>query len=211
MQFENFLNQIDFIKDIELPGKEAHYKMVPSFRKQMEQLQMSNQKNAKEAATLALLYPNKKNNLEIVLTKRAQYKGTHSAQISFPGGKKDAIDSTFSDTALRETEEEIGVLTTNITLVKKLSELYIPPSNFMVYPFLGYTTQEPHFIPNHEVDKIIKVSVQELLSENNLSVKKIQTSYAKNVEVPCFVFDNEIVWGATAMMLSELKELIKKL
>jgi 8-oxo-dGTP pyrophosphatase MutT (NUDIX family) len=133
----------------------------------------------------------------------------HSAQISFPGGKIDKKDTNLKATALRETAEEIDV--TDINIVRQLTTTYIPPSNFYVTPFLGYLKREPIFTPNEEVQKIIPVRLSELLDEINVTTKIKTTSYMKNIEVPCFKLSNYLVWGATAMLLSEIKDLMKSL
>ena len=156
-----------------------------------------------------LIFQNADDGTHFILTERAQYKGVHSAQISFPGGKIEKLDTNLSATALRETQEEIGIK--NITLIRELTTTYIPPSNFMVTPFLGYINSEQDFTPNIEVNKIIKVDVMQLLNDANLINKNMTTSYMKNIDVPCFMLNNYTVWGATAMMLSEIKDLLNSL
>jgi len=161
----------------------------------------------KSAAVLALFYPNKENKTCFVLTERAQYKGVHSAQISFPGGKIKKRDADLKATVLRETKEEIAV--SNINIVRQLTTTYIPPSNFYVTPFIGFLNNEPIFKPNEEVQKIIQVKLSDLLDDVNITSKNTTTSYMKNIEVPCFKLNNYLVWGATAMLLSEIKDLMK--
>ena len=90
-----------------------------------------------------------------------------------------------------------------------MTETYIPPSNFLVSPFVGFTESRPRFRPNHEVKEIIEVKLADLLDEKSTGVKNLSTSYMKNIDVPCYYLENHMVWGATAMMLSEIKELIK--
>lgn len=205
MKFNSFLNRISALSCANLM-QEAHLKMLPATRKKLVQNIPS---EVKKAAVLILFYPNKNNDTHFILTQRASYKGVHSAQISFPGGKKEKKDKTLKETALRETFEEIGVPTQNINCFKKLSKVYIPPSNFLVTPYLAYTTSYPKFKTNYEVTKLLEISILNLISAKSISTTNITTSYATNVKVPCFVFNNKIVWGATAMILSELKELLK--
>jgi len=139
---------------------------------------------------------------------RASYDGAHSAQISFPGGKKELTDTDLKSTALRETKEEVGIPENDIYIVRELSKTYIPPSNFWVSPFLAICKKTPTFILNHEVEKSIEVAVSDLINDNSIISKKMSTSYMKNIDVPCFKLNNYIVWGATAMILSEIKDLI---
>jgi len=139
---------------------------------------------------------------------RASYNGVHSSQISFPGGKKDKTDPSLRYTALRETEEEIGIAKNDIMIFREMTKTYIPPSNFMVTPFLGLLNTKPRFKTNEEVDRLIEVNVKELLDENSLTSKNLTTSYMKNIDVPCFRLNDYTIWGATAMMLSEIKDLL---
>lgn len=190
-----------------LPGHQAHLKMSPANRKPVSQIQ-PNQHTKIGSVLILLFYEN--SNWHTVLIKRALYNGVHSGQISFPGGKKEASDTSLQQTALRETEEEIGVPKNNIEIIGNITELYIPPSRFIVYPFIGISHKHLTFLPDKkEVDKIITVSLNELFSPQNLSIKQITLSNGTTMDSPCFVVNNEIIWGATAMMLSELKEILR--
>ncbi|RCS27262.1 CoA pyrophosphatase [Polaribacter sp. WD7] len=181
--------------------------MAPKLRLKYDPEQLS-ANNPKRAAVLALFYPNDKNETTFLLTQRASYKGTHSAQISFPGGKIEQIDTSLQETALRETFEEVGIHPDSISVFRELTDVYIPPSNFLATPFLGFSVKRPNFTTNHEVEKLIEVLLSDLLNDSSLTTVIMNTSYMKNAEVPCFKFNNYVVWGATAMMLSEIKELI---
>jgi len=196
------------VKEKKLPEWHSHKKLAPAMRLHFTD-KMIAEKNPRDAAVLILLYPNKENKINILLTKRASYNGTHSGQISFPGGKKEVNDMDLYQTAIREATEETGVLKSDITFIKQLSKTYIPPSNFWVHPFLAITNKTPIFKPNYEVETIIEFPLKELLDDKNILIKKISTSYMKNADTPCFIFKNEIIWGATAMILSEIKDLIK--
>lgn len=208
MDFNHFARIIDTISTKQLGGQNSQFKMVPKSRLAFSK-QENILKNPRKAAVLALCYPNKNNQTCILLTERASYKGTHSAQISFPGGKEDITDINLMATALRETHEEVGVASNNIKIIRQLSNTYIPPSNFLVTPFLGYTTTLPLFIKNNEVANLIQITLQDLLNNANTTSHIINTSYAINTEVPCYKLNDYIVWGATAMILSEIKDLIK--
>ena len=207
MNFQNLLSQLSKLKETPLGGLDSQFKMAPTVRKQYS-LKHIEAQNPKESAVLALLYPDSNNQTYILLMLRASYDGAHSAQISFPGGKKELTDTDLKSTALRETKEEVGIPENDIYIVRELSKTYIPPSNFWVSPFLAICKKTPTFILNHEVEKSIEVAVSDLINDNSIISKKMSTSYMKNIDVPCFKLNNYIVWGATAMILSEIKDLI---
>ncbi len=209
MEFNILSKHLNTIQEKVNAGWKAQQIMAPALRLQYNEEQIKN-RNPKKASVLILLYP-KKTKLYLVLIKRANYNGTHSAQISFPGGKIEKIDKSLYQTALREASEEINIHPKQVILLKELSKTYIPPSNFWVYPFLAYTNESPNFKKNYEVASILEVPITELFNEKNVQIKKISTSYMKNADVPYFNLQNEIVWGATAMILSELKELLKSI
>ncbi|TXD47393.1 MULTISPECIES: NUDIX hydrolase [unclassified Polaribacter] len=208
MNFKNFKNKIEDLQFTELGGVEAQFKMAPELRLQYNKAKIIANKPRK-AAVLALFYPNKNNETALLLTQRASYKGVHSAQISFPGGKTEKADTNLRETAIRETFEEVGVHPSSIEIIRELTDVYIPPSNFLATPFLGFVDEKPEFILNHEVATIIEILVSDLLNERNSTKVNLNTSYMKNTEVPCFKIDGHIIWGATGMMLSEIKELLK--
>jgi 8-oxo-dGTP pyrophosphatase MutT (NUDIX family) len=208
MNFKDFTKKIDALKIEKLGGLNAQFKMAPKLRLKYDQDKIAASK-PREAAVLVLFYPNIKNETCFLLTKRASYNGTHSAQISFPGGKTEKADTNLQETALRETLEEVGVQPLSVKIIRELTSVYIPPSNFLATPFLGFVDEKPTFILNHEVEKEIEVLVSDLLDDANTSTVVLDTSYMKKTEVPCFKINNHIIWGATGMMLSEIKELLK--
>jgi len=211
MDFSFFEQRISKIKDLPLPGESSHHKMVPEFRiKELLELKDANTPPRK-AAVMALFYPNQKEETHILFILRKTYKGVHSNQVAFPGGKAEKEDDNLMVTALRETHEEVGVHPDDIHVVKELSEIFIPPSNFEVQPFLGlYKKPKPFVIQESEVAALLEVSLVNFLSEASITTKNITTSYATNVDVPAFKLNGYIVWGATAMMLSEIKVLLKQ-
>ena len=169
------------------------------------------QKNPKKAGVMSLFYPNENNETTLLLILRKAYDGVHSNQIAFPGGKEEEGDQNLLATALRETHEEIGVPPGQVNLIKELTHVYIPPSNFMVTPFVGLCTEEISFTAQEEeVERIVEVSLVDLLDERKIFSRKINTSYATDVDVPAFKLNGYTVWGATAMMLSEVKDLLKQ-
>ncbi len=166
--------------------------------------------NSRKAGVLMLFYPDELLQTRFVLIHRKTYKGVHSNQVGFPGGKVEKEDENLKETALRETHEEVGIAPENIKIIRSISEVYIPPSNFLVSPFLGTINEKPLFIPEEsEVESVIEVLLSDFMSEEAVFHKKLTTSYAKEIEVPAFKLNEYTVWGATAMMLSEVKELLK--
>lgn len=208
MNFTQFLSKIDQLQSISLGGLEAQFKLAPKLRMKYDE-QKIKASNPKRAAVLALFYPNDQNEASFLLTERASYKGTHSAQVSFPGGKIEESDHSLAETALRETYEEVGVVKDDITIIREITDVYIPPSNFLATPFLGYTKQKPVFSINNEVQTTIEVRVSDLMDDSNLDQIIMNTSYMDNISVPCFKLNDYVVWGATGMMLSEIKEMLK--
>lgn len=208
MNFKDFTAKIDHLKSIELGGLDAQFKMAPKLRLKYDKDKIT-ASNPKKAAVLALFYPDNENTTRLLLTQRASYKGTHSAQISFPGGKVEKVDKNLKETALREAFEEVGVLQSSVNIIRELTDVYIPPSNFLATPFIGFVNKKPEFILNHEVENIIEITIEDLLNEASITSILMNTSYMENVEVPTFLIDNHVIWGATGMMLSEIKELLK--
>lgn len=209
MDFNTFIQQLDDLKKQDLGGLEAQFKLAPELRLAYNQQKIAS-KNPKKAAVLALFYPSESTNeVLLLLTQRASYKGTHSSQISFPGGKVEKNDNSLAQTAIRETFEEVGIRKNEIRIIREMTPVYIPPSNFLATPYMGFTLTSPLFKTNHEVAEIIEVNLKELLSEKNITTVAMTTSYMNKTKVPAFSIQNKIIWGATAMMLSEIKDLLK--
>lgn len=209
MTLKDFEDLIPKIKKSSLPGIDSQFKLAPSIRKKLGKSINLSERNPKKAAVLSLLFPDIDGEMKMVFMLRKTYEGVHSNQIGFPGGKIEEDDICLKATALRETFEEIGVHSTEITVLKELTDVYIPPSNFLVRPFLGVVKEKPTYIlEEKEVERLIEIPLHKILSDEFVSSKTISTSYADNLEVPIFNFNEEIIWGATAMMLSEIKDLI---
>ncbi|MCB0592452.1 MAG: CoA pyrophosphatase [Lewinellaceae bacterium] len=192
-----------------LPGREVQYQMAHVIRRRYEPAPP----NARKAGVLALFYP-KASGWHIVLIERnsSHPDDRHGGQISFPGGKFEEGDRNLADTALREAHEEVGVDPSTVTLIGELTELYIPVSNFLVKPYVGYTTITPEFRPQlSEVRAIVEAPVELLRKPEARQVTDLQL--AENItlrKVPYFNVEDRIVWGATAMMLNELLEVMKQ-
>jgi len=192
----------------QLPGIEAHEKMIPPSRRESIHNAFLG-KNGKNSAVLLLLYPHT-NSLNFVLIKRARYNGVHSGQIALPGGQYEPQDNDLKYTALREAQEEIGIDMNKVSIVGKLSEIYIPPSNFRVQPFVGFYPEKPVFkVDGIETSRTIEISIKDFMNPDLQTEKMIVRRDGKNEKVPCFYLNGEIVWGATAMILSEFLMVLK--
>lgn len=191
-----------------LPGPTAQIKMASGTRKKFPTIPA----NAKEACVLCLLYL-KNNEWHIVLTQRVSTNTNdrHSGQMSFPGGKYEPTDSTYENGALRETEEEVGIAADDITILGKLTPLYIPVSNFYVHPFVGVLDYVPAFTPEvQEVQEIVETPLSLLLEDSTRQITDLTIRGYAIKEVPYFNVYGKVVWGATAMMLSEFVEIVKE-
>lgn len=203
---------MDFIEKIKqrlsepLPGAEQQRLMSPSLRG----LEKPSEIPPTVACVLALLYPKKDKWYFALMQRVAHEKDRHSGQISFPGGRYEENDESLEYCALREAEEEIGIAKEAVTVLGQLSELYIPVSNFQVYPFVGYVKETPIFIPQpSEVQNIIEVPVEML--KDTANQKTTDFRVRKNIilkNTPYFDFYENVVWGATAMMLSEFRAIV---
>ena len=193
-----------------LPGINAQMKMAPPIRHK----QMIAPLNARLGGVMILLIEGDKE-WNTVLIRRTEDGNTHSGQISFPGGKKDFIDIDIIATALRECEEEIGVRRDKIEVIGSLTPLYIPPSNFLVTPTIGYVADLQTFKPSeHEVQEIIKVPLSLLFDPAIKKERIVKRSDKKeeDMNTPVYVLsDDIIIWGATAMMIAELEEMVTEL
>ena len=191
---------------------ESHHKMIPPNRIGTLRGPEHASVKPREAAVLNLFYPGEDRHTRMLLILRKSYKGVHSNQVGFPGGKVEREDNDLEDTALRETHEEVGVAPEKVNIIRSLSEVYIPPSNFMVYPYMGFSDERLKFVRQEsEVERLIEVRLDEFLSDKAMFYQRLDTSYASDIEVPAFRLNQYTVWGATAMILSEVKEIIKKL
>jgi 8-oxo-dGTP pyrophosphatase MutT (NUDIX family) len=187
-----------------LPGLEAHLKMTP-----YRALTKTIPKDRREGAVMMLLYK-KGDEYYFPLTLRHDYKGTHANQISFPGGKIESIDSSFLDAALRETKEEIGVDIENIEIVGELTQIYIPPSNFLVSTFVGIYQGIPNFVKEvKEVKEIIEVPLNSLFNPSIVRETEVNIQNGMKLKTPYLHLENQVVWGATAAILAEFIAIFK--
>lgn len=211
MTFSGFKKLVSKIGKIELPGEESHFRMAPFDRRERFDESLIEKRNPMFAGVLVLFYPSKKGEAMLVLILRKTYDGVHSGQISLPGGKKEESDGSMLETALRETHEEIGVKREKVSILKELTKLYIPPSNFWVYPFLGIVGETPNFVSQEsEVEAIVEIKVGDFLDDEFLIEQNMTTSYVENIKVPAFLLEEKVVWGATGMILNEVKTMLNQ-
>ena len=195
MDFQDFLKCIPKIEKEPLLADLAHQIMMPPEREELMKNLNIEDKNPKKAAVMMLFYP-KNTKAHLVLILRNSYNGVHSSQIAFPGGKVELNDQSIVYAALRETEEEIGISIDKITIIKAFTQVYIPPSNFMVFPFLGYSNEELLFKPDpKEVAGILELSVVDFLDENAIVNQTMSTSYSIEIQVPAFKIKEHYICG----------------
>lgn len=211
MELENFSSFIELLRkrlQNSLPGVEAQYKMAPNYRPRLDRLTIESLK-PKRGGVLMLIYE-KNNEWHTVLTQRRTYKGVHSGQMSFPGGKFEERDENIVRTALREAEEEVGVPQQSVEVLGLLTDIYIPPSNFLVQPVVGYLPTSKLFVPQErEVEEIVEIPISFFAKNENISETKVRVGDNLFANVPAFVFGKHIIWGATAIMLSEFREVYR--
>jgi 8-oxo-dGTP pyrophosphatase MutT (NUDIX family) len=202
---------ISFLKkslNSELPGQAAQAIMMPTLSDN-SRFSLEAKKEARPGGVMILFYQ-KNNEWYFPLIQRPDYDGVHAKQMSFPGGKMDDGDGNLTNTALRETFEEVGVEMERIEVLGAISELYIIASNFNVLPVVGLVDTAPQFIPDaHEVDEVIEVKLSDLLKSENQKVKPLNILQGITIQAPYFDLNDKVVWGATAMILSELKFILQ--
>jgi 8-oxo-dGTP pyrophosphatase MutT (NUDIX family) len=204
-----FIRQLEERVKSPLPGTEAQLRMASTMRHKELNL-LYDISTATRSAILILLYPFS-GRLHTVFILRQTYNGVHSGQVSFPGGRKENNDISLIHTALREAQEEVNINSSEVRVLGTLSELYIPPSNFLVLPVIGYSKIRPDFIPDPtEVAQIIEADIS-FLFDNTLLKSKVLEIKGHKIEAPYFDVHGHTVWGATAMILSELKEVIQSI
>lgn len=206
---------IEFSKNLrarfqeKLPGEASHLEMAPVGRP-ISSLARKETDFYKESAVSVILFP-KGDDVHFYLMQRHVYEGAHSGQVSFPGGKKEESDPNLIYTATRETFEEIGVKLSSQHLVGELTSVFIPVSKFNMQSFVFCLEEEPSLvIDSYEVESLFSISVNELLNDENRRKVTIPLGNGQVLkEVPCFYLNEKIVWGATALVLNELKVMLR--
>ncbi len=208
MIFSEIIQKLELKLQSDLPGQVAQRLMMPveSTRARFD----LDKKDVRRGGVLILLY-NNGGDVYLPLTQRHDYGGTHGGQVSLPGGKLEQQDKDIMATALRETHEEIGVDPTHVSIIGELTDLYIPPSNFRVTPFVGYVDTRPKFeLDSFEVKELIETPLSHLLDTSRRKRKDITVRNGFRLNAPYFDVQGKVVWGATAMILSEFTSLLKE-
>lgn len=190
-----------------LPGLEAHMNMAPSVRR----LEVQPRPDARRSAVLVLLYPHA-DCWYIPFMRRTDDGRVHGGQISFPGGGHDPGDRDYTHTALREAHEEMGIPPARVQVLGDLTELYIPPSNSLVYPRLAFMSERPAFVPDPvEVAEIIEVEVGQFMERHRQGQHQVEIRPGMPaIQAPGFLVNaGELIWGATAMMMAEVVHLLE--
>lgn len=188
----------------ELPGEVAQLKMAPQIRFTPDPVHSQ----VTDAGVLILLFPFE-NELSTVFMQRNVYPGVHSGQISFPGGKMEKNDKNIIYTALREVKEETGIDISTVKIIGQITPLYIHVSNFNVIPVIGISEITPVFKPDtSEVEKLITVKIKDFFNTKNITDFEYERGDIK-INAPCYNINGDIIWGATAMILSEFLEIMK--
>jgi 8-oxo-dGTP pyrophosphatase MutT (NUDIX family) len=193
-----------------LPGEDCHLEMFPLRGKSSEALKAA--KDHRVSAVMALIFEASGEHYIIVI-ERQDYDGKHSGQMGFPGGKWEEQDETELAAALRETQEEIGIDPASIVVLGSLTNVYIPVSNFLVHPFVGFLDRRPDLkIDEREVKAVFPFKLSELLNPDNKIETTINVSKEMTLKnVPAFLIGGKIIWGATALMLNELRIVLERM
>ena len=207
MDFQHFITQLEITITNYLPGEESQQKMRVNYDQSIELPFSKN--NSTASAVLILLYL-EDNEIHFFLTKRSNELEHHKGQLSLPGGTQEENEE-LTHTALRETQEEIGINKTSISIIGSMTPLFVPVTGFMIHPFIGYSSNKLEPTPDpSEVEAIFSVNISDLLNETNQTIEK-RNIRGYDVEVPYFKLNNYEVWGATSMILSEFRDLIKSI
>lgn len=202
--FDFFIEHLRHELTKPLPGREAQYAMAPRPRGFSGNGSYDHpQSDARHGGVLILFYPHD-DDIFLPLILRPTYEGVHSGQIGLPGGGFEPEDSDLAATALREAHEEVGVLPAQVKVIGQLSPLYVFASNYLVQPVIGWTATRPQFkLDPQEVAALIETPIGALLDPNN-HAEELWTLRNRRAIVPYYRVDGHNVWGATAMILSEL-------
>lgn len=204
--FEVFIDRLSEALKKPLPGAEVQYQMAPVGR---DREVPEGSSVPRKSAVTVLLFP-EKGKIKLLLIKRVKDDTVHSGQLAFPGGSEERDDQDLVMTAFREMYEEVGIQSNAVSLIGKLTPLYISVSNYMVLPVVAYCNSLPELKINHdEVEEIFKVDLDFLLHPRSRTTRKVTTKYLTDFEVPCFLIGKEVLWGATAMITQELLTIVQ--
>jgi len=193
-----------------LPGKDVQYQMAPESRKLRELAAMETQNPKLSSVLIALNH--KEGEWVFPIIQRTEYDGMHSGQVSFPGGKMEDADRDRYETAIRETTEEIGINSKGLLILGALTDIYVHVSDFNILPVVAYLPEVQDYHPDEEeVDEILEVRISDLLDNNRIKHTWVEIGHGRSIETPYFDFHDKIIWGATAMILSEFAYIIREI
>jgi len=202
---ETMTDKLQNILQEDLPGWKAHRLMATQVHRDQRATPRA---DARRAGIMILFYPHR-DTFSMPLILRPVYSGVHSGQVAFPGGKMETFDKDIITTARRETKEEIGVTVKKSQVIGRLSDIYIPPSNSLVTPVVALSEKKPVYdIDPHEVVEVIDVALDDLINPDNKKVVQINIPGRGVVDAPSYQINGHTIWGATAMMISELLVLL---
>ena len=211
MNFQEFRSALKSRLNLPLPGEAIQLTMAPFSRLSMKEYYELGLKNPRKGAVLILFYP-VEDAVHFVLMLRPSLQGVHSDQVSFPGGRFEESDGSLEKTALREAEEEIGISPSLVDILGRITPVYIPVSNYFVQPVIGATNVRPDFVLNHhEVIQIIETDALKIFDEKIRSRDLFKSGLGIDIPAPYYMIKDHKVWGATAMMLRELKEILAEI
>ena len=205
----DWLYRLEQVLQTDLPGEVAHKDMIP-YRPLTSQM-LADATTYRDSSVAILLYVEEQC-LKSVLIERPSYDGAHSGQMAFPGGKVDVTDENLVATALREMHEEIGFYDSDIRLLGQLTKVFIPVSNFLVYPHVFFTTKTPVFKADHrEVKEIVPFRIDDILDQQRLIRTTVETGTGMRMKnVPAFEIEKKNVWGATCLIMNEFRICLEK-
>jgi len=201
-EFEAFCHKVSDALAGPLPGERAHAHMSPSHRAGFK----VSRSGVREGAVMLLLFPTSEG-ISTLFTVRRKDLSDHAGQISFPGGRREE-NETFQETAVRESEEEVGIPPDSVQVLGALTPLYIPPTRFMVHPFVGAVSELPSLkLQEREVESVLQVPMRVLADPRTRRVEEWIIRGTKS-DIPLFHVDGHEIWGATAMITSEFLEVL---
>jgi len=194
-----------------LPGIDSHMKMAPEHRAEQLADYQNGIKHARKSAVLILFY-GESETLRMIVIRRSNYVGVHGGQIAFPGGRYEEEDGDVRITALREIEEEIGIARDKIEVLGRLSDIYVPPSNYLISVFVGYLSEKPVYtIQEREVADVIEIPFVDFFKADLIKQKEFLVSSTNEAsKAPYFDVTNAEIWGASAMVIHELLDILQR-
>ncbi len=208
MIIQEFVTALERLLKEDLPGAEAHYKMAPKHRPRFK---LKHDTPPRPGAVMILLYE-EEGVIRFPLIQRSEYRGVHSGQIALPGGKAEDSDKDLIDTAIREANEELGINPNEIEVIGSLTSFFVAVSNFQILPVVAYARKFPRFIPDpREVAGVVNADLNMMIDPHTTKEKAITPSEGITFDAPYYDLNGNVVWGATAMMLSEFVTLTRRI